>query len=300
MPSKRGHSSLVSCLYEWICAHFDFILLSFELISENIEAVKQRDMKRRRNTSSRRAAILAFLQETGRANVENLARLFETTSQTIRKDLTALADENRVIRFHGGASLLAGTEYVGYDVRKEIARAEKELIGRAAARQIPNNTAIFINSGTTTAAVARNLTHHMGLKIVTDSVAVANEIREFSGVEVYVPGGMVRGSDGAILGETATDFIKQFRADIAVIGTAAIASDGSLLDFDLREASVARAIIENARAVILAADSTKFERLAPVCFGHIKQMREIVTDQGCSASLRKLCKLHGVGLTEAG
>ncbi len=255
-------------------------------------------MKKSRNTRSRRAAILAFLQENGQASVDNLASLFETTPQTIRKDLTVLADDDRVIRFHGGASLLAGTEYVGYDVRKEIARAEKELIGQAAAKLIPNNAAVFINSGTTTAAVARNLTHHVGLKIVTDSVSVANAIKGFAGIEVFVPGGVVRSSDGAILGESATDFIRQFRADVAVIGTAAIASDGALLDFDLREASVARAIIENTRAVILTADSTKFERLAPVCFGHIKQMREIVTDQGCSLALRNLCKVNGVGLTE--
>jgi DeoR family glycerol-3-phosphate regulon repressor len=180
-----------------------------------------------------------------------------------------------------------------------VAREEKELIGKAAARQIPNNAAVFINSGTTTAAVARNLAHHVGLKVVTDSVSVANEIKSFSGVEVLVPGGMVRRSDGAILGESAAEFFKQFRADVAVIGAAAIASDGALLDFDLREASVARAIIENAREVILTADSSKFERMAPVCIGHISQMRELITNQGCPAALRALCKAHGVELTVA-
>lgn len=257
-------------------------------------------MKKSRNTKSRRTEILAFLQENGRANVEALAKLFETTSQTIRKDLTALANDSRIIRFHGGASLLAGIEYLGYDARQQVAREEKELIGQAAARQIPNNAAVFINSGTTTAAVARNLAHHVGLKVVTDSVSVANEIKGFAGVEVLVPGGMVRRSDGAILGESAADFFKQFRADIAVIGAAAIASDGALLDFDLREASVARAIIENAREVILTADSSKFERMAPVCIGHISQMREVITNQGCPVALQTLCKAHGVDLTVAG
>ena len=256
-------------------------------------------MKTSRNTKARRAAILAVLQQNGRAGVDTLASMFDTTPQTIRKDLSVLSEDGQVMRFHGGASLLGGTEYVRYEVRKEIARDEKERIGRAAAMEIPNNAAVFINAGTTTAAVARNLLHHVGLSVVTDSVSVANEIRHFAGIEVFVPGGSVRGSDGVILGDAAVDFIRQFRADVAIIGAAAISGDGDLLDYDLREASVARAIIENARNVILVADSTKFDRLAPVCIGQINQVRTLITDRGCPRGLRQLCKTHGIGLIEA-
>jgi len=135
--------------------------------------------------------------------------------------------------------------------------------------------------------------------VVTDSVAVANEIRGFSGLEVIVPGGVVRGSDGAVLGEAAVDFIRQFRADVAVIGAAAISADGALLDYDLREASVARAIIENAQTVILAADSSKYDRPAPVRFGHLWQAQTLVTDRGCPSGLRRLCAERGVGLSIA-
>ena len=115
-----------------------------------------------------------------------------------------------------------------------------------------------------------------------------------------VPGGLVRRTDGAILGEAAVDFIRQFRVDTAVIGAAAIAADGSLLDFDLREASVARAIIENARSVVLAADSSKFGRVAPVCIGRIEQIDVLVTDRGCPKALKDLCAEKGVRLVLAG
>lgn len=256
-------------------------------------------MKIGRNSELRQVAILQHLQLNGRAMVDDLAERFTTTPQTIRKDLSVLADESKIMRFHGGAALLAGIEYTGFEVRKEIAKDEKERIGKAASEQIPNYAAIIINAGTTTAAVARNLNQHSGLKVVTDSVNIANDIRTFSGVEVIVPGGSVRRSDGVILGEAAVDFIRQFRADIAVIGSAAIEADGSLLDYDLREASIARAIIENARHVILAVDSTKYERIAPVCIGHLSQVQSLVTDAGCPTALRRLCELHGVSLTVA-
>ncbi|PSL18451.1 DeoR/GlpR family DNA-binding transcription regulator [Shimia abyssi] len=256
-------------------------------------------MRPSKNSQSRHAAILARLKENGRATVDELAALFVTTPQTIRKDLSYLADEGLVMRFHGGASLLAGTEYTRFSVRQQIAKDEKETIGRAVAEMVPDNTAVMINSGTTTAAVARHLQGHTGLKIVTDSVSVANEIRDFPGVEVMVPGGVVRASDGAILGEVAVDFIRQFRSDVAVIGAAAIAQDGALLDYDLREASLVRAIVENARHVILAADSSKYDRMASVCIGHLSQVRTLVTDRRCPQELRALCVAHGVGLVEA-
>ena len=109
-------------------------------------------------------------------------------------------------------------------------------------------------------------------------------------------GGTLRGGVLTISGDAAVDFIRQFRVDMAVIGAAAIASDGALFDYDLREASVARAIIENARNVILAADSTKFGRAAPVCIGQLEKIDTLVTDRNCPPQLRQLCEDHDVRL----
>jgi DeoR family glycerol-3-phosphate regulon repressor len=257
-------------------------------------------MKPRRNAAARQASILEHLQKHGRALVDDLSEIFQTTPQTIRKDLNALAEVNQIARFHGGATTVVGTEYTGFSVRQAIAREEMESIGRTVADLIPNNSSLSINAGTTTAAVARHLVHHVGLKIIADSVPLADEIRKFVGVEVMVPAGVVRRSDGAILGEAAVDFIRQFRVDTAVIGAAAIAPDGTLLDFDFREASVARAIIANARTVLLAADSMKFGRAAPVCIGQIGQVDTLVTDRACSDALRGLCAQNGVRLVIAG
>ncbi|HSF92631.1 MAG TPA: DeoR/GlpR family DNA-binding transcription regulator [Paracoccaceae bacterium] len=257
-------------------------------------------MKPSRNTAARRIAILKHLQVNGRALVDELADMFQTTPQTVRKDLSALEKSDQITRFHGGAALLIGTEYTGFSARQEIARDEKEAIGRQVASLIPNNSSLILNAGTTTAAAARFLLHHVGIKVVTDSVSLANEIKGFAGIEVLVPGGSVRKSDGAILGEAAVDFIRQFRVDTAVIGAAAIAPDGALLDFDLREASVVRAIIENARTVILAADSMKFGRAAPICIGELGNLDVVVTDRGCPKSLKELCAQKGVRLILAG
>jgi len=203
------------------------------------------------------------------------------------------------MRFHGGASLLTSLEYTDFEIRRKIADQEKQAIGKAVASLIPNNIALMINAGTTTAAVALQLKHHTGLKIVPDNVSIANDLRLFEGIEIMVPSGVVRRSDGAILGETAVDFIRMFRADISVIGAAAISRDGALLDYDLREANVARAIIECSEHVILAADSTKFLGKGPVQISHLSHVDTLVTDQCKDSNLIELCKKHDVDLIEA-
>ncbi len=257
-------------------------------------------MKAGIKTKARQTEILRLLKQNGRALVDDLADRLDTTPQTIRKDLNALAENNQIIRFHGGATLAVGTEYAGFDIRNEIRRDEKDAIGRSVAAEIPNHASVVLNAGTTTASVARNLAHHVGLKVVVDSVYLADILRKFPGIEVMVPAGIVRGSDGAILGETAVDFIRQFRADLAVVGAAAVEVSGALLDYDLRESAVSQAIISSARNVILAVDSSKFDRLAPVRFGEISQVGTVVTDRGCPDELRALCARGGVRLVAAG
>ncbi|PIV73137.1 MAG: DeoR family transcriptional regulator [Rhodobacteraceae bacterium CG17_big_fil_post_rev_8_21_14_2_50_65_11] len=273
---------------------FDCLAMAFVLALKR-KQLAEISMPTKHSTSrARRQEILHCLRQNGRIEVETLAEHLETTPQTIRKDLNFLAEEGKIIRFHGGASLLAGVEYTAFDIRKEVAAEQKERIGRALARRIPNNCSIFLNSGTTTAAVARHLSQHAGLLVVTDSVHLADLMRTYSGLEVIVPGGSIRQSDGAILGDMAVDFIRQFRADYAIIGAAAIGADGALLDFDLREASLARAFIGSARRIILAADSSKAGGTAPVCIGHLDQVHEFFTDDGLQEDLRRMC--HDLGV----
>jgi DeoR family glycerol-3-phosphate regulon repressor len=259
------------------------------MISKNEKGQKSRN---------RRATILSQLQESGRASVDGLAEMLSATPQTIRKDLSLLEAEGGIMRIHGGAVLLAGSEYTSVDARKEIASKEKGRIGIACARLIPNNAVVSLNAGTTTASVARNIKYHTGVRLITDSVYVANEIRSFAGVEVLVPGGIVRRSDGTISGPETVDFINNFRFDMAIIGAAAIEPSGALLDFDLHEAAVVKAMMKNARHIILAVDSSKYGHSAPVQIGDLSQIQTIVTDKQCPAALRKIAREHNVQVIE--
>ncbi|MGH6637816.1 MAG: DeoR/GlpR family DNA-binding transcription regulator, partial [Polaromonas sp.] len=122
------------------------------------------------------------------------------------------------------------------------------------------------------------LLHHKGLRVITNNLNVAAILCGNTDCEVIVAGGVVRGRDRGIVGEAAVDFIRQFRVDIAVIGISGIEPDGSLRDFDYREVKVAQTIIEHAREVWLAADSSKFNRPAMVELARLSQIDRLFTD----------------------
>lgn len=246
----------------------------------------------------RHAEIVQLARDDGRVLVDDLAARFNVTPQTIRKDLNELCGQRLLTRIHGGAVFPSGIENMRYEARRKIAADEKEAIGRAAARLIPDNASLFVNIGTTTEAVAGALLDHDGLMVITNNINVANRLRVYPSFEVVIAGGVVRGSDGGIVGEAAVDFIRQFKVDYAVIGASAIDGDGALLDFDYREVKVAQAIIANARHVVLVADSTKFERTAPVRIGHLSQVDTFITDRCPIPALRTICAESEVGLVE--
>ncbi|WP_113097978.1 DeoR/GlpR family DNA-binding transcription regulator [Agrobacterium sp. fls2-241-TYG-188a] len=248
----------------------------------------------------RQVEIIELAKSEGKVIVEDLANRFSVTSQTIRKDLNDLCEARALTRIHGGAIFPSSTENVRYEARRSIAASEKQAIGRAAAALIPNNTSLFINIGTTTEAVGEALLDHHELMVITNNINVANRLRIYPGIEVVIAGGVVRGSDGGIVGEAAVDFIRQFKVDYAVIGVSAIDRDGALLDYDFREVKVAQAIIANARHVILVSDSSKFDRTAPVRIGHISQVHTFITDSCPLQPVRVICKENGVKLIETG
>lgn len=248
--------------------------------------------------TKRQHSILDLLKQSEHISVDQMVAEFDVTPQTIRADLNELSKARKLVRVHGGARLIGGRENVEYESRRQIAAPQKLLIGKEAAQLIPNDASLFINIGTTTEAFSEALVSHKGLMVVTNNINVASSLRLSTENEVIIAGGVVRPSDGGIVGEAAVDFIKNFKVDYAIIGSSAIDSDGSLLDFDFREVKVAQAIIENARQVILVADSTKLARSAPVRIGHISQVDTFVTDVVIDEDFRAVCLNSEVSIIE--
>lgn len=227
----------------------------------------------------RQLELLEQVQARGTVSVEELAALFGVTLQTVRRDVKLLSDAGMLARFHGGVRVPSSTtENLAYRQRQLLNEAAKQRIARAVAKAVPEGCSLIINIGTTTEAIARELLRHKGLRVITNNLNVAAILSDNTDCEVIVTGGVVRSRDRGIVGEATVDFIRQFKADIGLIGISGIEADGSLRDFDYREVKVAQTIIQHSREVWLAADNSKFNRPAMVEVARLDQVDMLYTD----------------------
>lgn len=228
----------------------------------------------------RQTELIEAVRASGPLSIETLAERFGVTLQTVRRDVRLLADSGLLARFHGGVRLAGSTtENIAYRQRQALASEGKARIARTMARRIPNGCSLIMNIGTTIEAVAHELRHHQGLRVITNNLHIAALLSTNRDCEVIVAGGMVRSNDQGIVGEATVDFIRQFKVDIGLIGISGIEADGTLRDYDFREVKVARAIIEQSREVWLAADHSKFNRPAMVELGSLRDVDILFTDE---------------------
>lgn len=248
----------------------------------------------------RHPEILDIARREGKVTVEGLARHFEVTLQTIRRDLAELAEAGRLERVHGGAVLPSGTSNIGYDERRRLHGESKAAMGRACARLVPHDCSVFLAIGTSTEAVARELLRHRDLLVVTNNVNVASLMVANPDCQIILAGGAIRRSDGGVVGPLTMQTIRQFKFDLAVIGCSGLDEEGDLLDFDIQEVGVSRTILAQSRRTVLVADHSKLQRSAPVRVASLQEIGTFVTDRPLPPALAARCAEWSTEVVVAG
>ncbi len=252
------------------------------------------------DASSRQNEIIALLNQQDRVEVEDLAQRFGVSLQTVRADLRDLSARGALSRVHGGAVRISSAASQDYADRRRLNAGGKQAMATLAAELIPDNCSISLNIGTSTEQVARALSGHRGLTILSNNINIINMMMGGQAKDLILAGGTVRQSDGAIVGEDAVAFIARYKVDFAVIGASALDADGAVMDHDPREVSVARAILKNARQRVLVCDGSKFERSAPVRICDLSDLDVVITDRPVPADFAEAAQAAGTRILTAG
>lgn len=246
----------------------------------------------KRNTVQRRHQILSLLNERGEASVEQLARQFETSEVTIRKDLTAMENNGLLLRRHGGA-IPVPRELVVEEAPSEVKRA----IGRAAAALIPDHHRIVIDYGRTTAAVIPELERKRGLVVMTNSLHVANALRELENEPtLLMTGGTWDPHFEAFQGRVAEQVLRGYDFDQAFIGADGIDLQRGTCTFN-EQIGLSRVMAEVAREVVVLAESSKVGRRIPNLELPWERVNTLVTDSGLEDGARRQLENLGVRIT---
>jgi DeoR family glycerol-3-phosphate regulon repressor len=156
---------------------------------------------------------------------------------------------------------------------------EKKLISALVADIIKDGDSVMLDTGSTTAYVARALVNHRNLSVVTNCTEIARTLAREPSNRVHICGGALRPDDWATFGASAIDFVRQFHVSYAVLSIGGITESGSFMDYHLEEAEFSRAVIRQAKKTIVVADHTKFgnQNFVKVC--DFEQVDMIVVDQ---------------------
>ena len=216
-------------------------------------------------------------------SVHDLAKQFNTTDMTIRRDLAALERKGLITRSYGGAIF---NEKVGYEsefvTRQSEKREIKSMLGKRAASLVTPGDSIGIDIGTTALEVAKHIRDIPDLTVITASIPVINELSTANDINIICTGGELSVKDMSLNGHTAVNMLQDYVLDKMFIGVAGISFDHGFTVFNMQDALVKRVLIERSLEVIAIAHSDKIglARYASVC--NVEAVNKIITDSGIS------------------
>ncbi|WP_428031376.1 DeoR/GlpR family DNA-binding transcription regulator [Ancylobacter sp.] len=232
--------------------------------------------------SSRHEDIISLLAAAGELTVEDLAERLGVSRETVRRDLARLEGGGHLRRYHGGARLLShagGEAEMEWPFAQRMVQnaAGKKRIALAARELFQPEDSLFIDTGSTTIAFAEALAARASLVAITNAPRIAATLAANHSHKVFLLGGAYGADAGESLGPLALEQIGKFRARHAVLTIGAIDAH-SVMDFDLQEAEVAKAMIERADRVTVLADHSKFDRRAVFELAPLARIHRLVTD----------------------
>jgi len=233
--------------------------------------------------------ILKLLLQKGSVTVEELIASLGASAPSIRRDLTRLKARGLIRRTHGGAALVQELLYepfrydTAFQTREHRFVKEKRHIAVAAAELIEENETIGLTAGTTTTWVARSLRHRSNITIITNAVNIGMELCNMPDLKVHLTGGYVRWPwSFSLVGAAAINFLGDSFLDKLFLSVSGIDADRGTTTHESDEALTFRAMVKQAKQVIVVADSSKLGIVTPSLICPIEDVDVLVTDAGAS------------------
>jgi DeoR family fructose operon transcriptional repressor len=250
----------------------------------------------------RQQAMADLVVRRGRMSVNELAEEYGVTTETVRRDLSALERLGLLRRVHGGAvppDSLTALE-VTVSERDQAQAEQKEKIANAALDLLPPaGSTILLDAGTTTARFAALLPRDLRLTVVTHAVPIAARLAGLRHLELHLLPGRVRHTTHAAVGPETVAALDVVRADVAFLGTNGVSFDHGLSTPDRNEAAVKRAMLAGARRRVVLCDSSKIGAESPLRFGTLADVDVLVTDAGIDADDRDRLASKGIEVRTA-
>jgi len=247
----------------------------------------------------RRQQIRRWIETRKQASVTELARRFEVSAVTIRTDLSALEATGAIVRVHGGAVPQGDGDEVSIEIKQTLHRAEKLRIAEAAVALIENGQTLILDSGSTTAEIAKLI---RGLRldsinVITNGLNIALLLASAPHVNLIIPGGELRRPSWSLAGPQAERALRELQADLLFLGVDSLDPDIGVMTPYLLEAQLNAQMIRISRRVVAVADASKLLRRNLSVIAPLESVHQLITDRAADAACIAAIRARGVEVT---
>jgi DeoR/GlpR family transcriptional regulator of sugar metabolism len=230
----------------------------------------------------RQSVILDEVRRTGAVRVSELVERLGVSDMTVRRDLDVLATRGLVDKVYGGATSIEGrsVDEPGFEAKSVRQLPEKEAIARRAAALVRPGTAIGLSAGTTTWTLARFLADVPDLTVVTNSIQVADVLRQGRSDRTVVLTGGVRTPSDALVGPVAVQALRTLHLDVVFLGVHGVAERSGFTTPNLDESETNRAFVEAGGRLVVLADHTKWGVVGISTIAALDEADVLVVDDG--------------------
>lgn len=246
----------------------------------------------------RRQRLLDIVSARRAVRLEDLSQALGVSTATVRRDLDELAAQGLLHRVHGGAVATERPSEPHFEVKATEAADEKERIAVRAVSLLAPDETVYLDSGTTTLAVARLLRGWDGLTVVTNSLPIAAELGG-QGPKLILIGGEFRSTSQAFVGPLSRHLLQNVHVTKALVGTYALSLEDGLSTTDAGEAFTKSLALDRATEVIVLADSRKFGTTSFAHAGRLDQVDVLITDEGIDDHLAHELQKRGITVIRA-
>ena len=252
-------------------------------------------------TEQRRRNLLDLVDQNGQVTVVDLVKRFSISAVTVRSDLDALASIGAIVRSHGGAvRRLEATQDFPLRTKETLHHIEKVRIGKAAAELVRAGETIILDSGSTTAEIARHLKKLKlpSLTVITNALNIAAELADHAGISLMMIGGLLRPISCSFVGPQAEAMMNDFHADRLFLAVDGFDLENGPSTPDVLEAQLNNVMIRSAKEVNVVADFSKLGRRSVSKIGPFDRIRRLITDKRAAPEFTEGLRKKGIEVIE--
>ncbi|MBR2366555.1 MAG: DeoR/GlpR transcriptional regulator [Oscillospiraceae bacterium] len=232
----------------------------------------------------RKNEILQKLKAEQRVLVSVLAEQYGVTEETIRRDLDKLEKEGYATKTYGGAIWGNSTKTdLSYTIRNRTNVEAKQTIGKLVAEVIEDGDHIMLDDSSTSLYIAKNIQNKRNLTVITNSVEILVELVGKEDWTVMSTGGKLKPESMALVGDTAQRMLRGFHVDLCFFSGKGLNFDDGITDSNEFHATMKKEMIASAGKVMLAIDSSKFDKVSFVKIASLSEIDTIITEKKPSA-----------------